>query len=158
MPSNHLILCCPLLLLPSIFLGVRVFSHESALSIRWPKYWRFSVSICPSSDFSELISFRIKINWFYPLVVQGTFKSLLQRLSVKASSTVLTNHGPLEKGRATHFSILAENPMNNSWGNKEYLCNIHHLFIQQTIISHMVCSKTHAGERVQDHKYLGVHT
>ena len=73
MPSNHLILCCPLLLLPSIFPSIRVFSNESILRIRWPKYWGFSIS--PSSKYSGLIFFRI--DWFDLLAVQGTHKSLL---------------------------------------------------------------------------------
>ena len=75
-PSNHLILCCPLLLLPSIFPSIRVFSNESAVCIRWPKDWSFSFSISPSNEYSGLISFRM--NWFDPLAVQGTLKSLLQ--------------------------------------------------------------------------------
>ena len=83
MPSNHLILCCPLLLLPSIFPRMRVFSYESVLHIRWPKYWSFSFSISPSSEYSVLISFRI--DWFDLLAVQGTFKSLLQHHSWKPS-------------------------------------------------------------------------
>ena len=78
-PSIHLILCCPLLLLPSIFLCIRVFSSESALCIRWPEYWSFSFSICPSSEYSGSISFRI--DWFDFLAVQGTPKSLLQHYS-----------------------------------------------------------------------------
>ena len=83
MPSNHLNLCHPLLLLPSIFPSIRVFSKESALHIRWPKYWRFSFSISPSNEYSGLISFRI--DWFNLLAVQGTLKSLLQYHSSKAS-------------------------------------------------------------------------
>ena len=83
MPSNHLILCCPLLLLPSIFLSIRVFSNESALHIRWPKYWSFSFSISPSNEYSGLISFRI--DCFNLLAVQETLKSLLQHHSSKAS-------------------------------------------------------------------------
>ena len=83
MPSNHLIPCYPLLLLPSIFPSIRVFSNESALRIRWPKYWSFSFSISPSSGYSELICFRI--DWFDLLEVQGTLKSLLQHHSSKAS-------------------------------------------------------------------------
>ena len=75
MPSNHLILCCPLLL-PSIFPGIRVFSNESVLCIRWPKYWNFSFSISPSKDYSGLISFRM--DWLNLLAVQGTLKSLLE--------------------------------------------------------------------------------
>ena len=83
MPSNHLILYCPLLLLPSIFPSIRVFSNESALHIRWSKYWSFSFSISPSNEYSGLISFRI--DWFDLLAVQGTFKSLLQHHGWKAS-------------------------------------------------------------------------
>ena len=83
MPSNHLILCCPLLLLPSIFPIIRVFSNESFLLFRWPKYWSFSFSTSPSNEYSGLIS--LKIDWFDLLVVQGTLKSLLQHHSSKAS-------------------------------------------------------------------------
>ena len=83
MPSNHLILSCPLLLLSSIFPNIRVFSNESALCIRWPKYWTFSFSISPSNEHPGLISFRI--DWLNLLVVQGTLKSLLQHHSSKAS-------------------------------------------------------------------------
>ena len=83
MPSNNLILCCPLLPLPSIFPSIRVFSNESALRIRWPKYWSFSFSIGPSNEHSELISFRMA--WLDLLAVQGTLKSLLQHQSSKAS-------------------------------------------------------------------------
>ena len=83
MPSNHLILCRPLLLVPSIFLSIRVFSNESALCIRWPKDWSFSFSISPSNEYLGLISFRI--DWFDLLAVQGTLKSLLQHHSSKAS-------------------------------------------------------------------------
>ena len=82
-PSNHLILCCPLLLLPSIFLRIRVFSNESVLHIRWPKYWSFTFSIRPSNDYSGLISFRIE--WLNLLRVKGNFNSLLQHHSSKAS-------------------------------------------------------------------------
>ena len=81
MPSNHLILCHPLFLLPSIFPSIRGFSNESALFIRWPKYWSFSIS--PSNEWSGLIPFRI--DWFDLLAVQGTLKSLLQHYSSKAS-------------------------------------------------------------------------
>ena len=82
-PSNHLILCRPLLLLPSIFPSIRVFSSESVLCIRWPKYWSFSFSISPSNEYSGLISFRM--DWLDLLAVQGTLKSLLQHHSSKAS-------------------------------------------------------------------------
>ena len=83
MPSNHLILCCLLLLLPSVFPSIRVFSKESVLCIRWPKYWSFSFSINPSNEYSGLISFRM--DWFDLLAVQGTLKSLLQYHSSKGS-------------------------------------------------------------------------
>ena len=83
MPSNHLILCRPLLLLPSIFPSIRVFSSESVLYIRWPKYWSFSFSISPSNEYSGLISFRM--DWLDLLAVQGTLKSFLQHHSSKAS-------------------------------------------------------------------------
>ena len=83
MPSNHLILFRPLLLLPSIFPSIRVFSNESVLFIRWPKYWSFSFSISPSNEYSGLISFRI--DWFDLFAVQGTLKNLLQHHTSKAS-------------------------------------------------------------------------
>ena len=83
MPSNHLILCHPLLLLPSIFPNIRVFSNESVLLIRWPKYWSFSFSISPSTEHPGLISFRM--DWLDLLAVQGALKSLLQHHSSKAS-------------------------------------------------------------------------
>ena len=82
LPSNHLILCCPLLLLPSLFPSIKVFS-ESVLHIRWPKYWSFSFNISPSNEHSGLVSFRM--DWFDLLAVQGTLKSLLQHHSSKAS-------------------------------------------------------------------------
>ena len=83
MPSNHLILCCPLLLLPSILSGIRVFSSESVLCIKWPKYWSFSFNISPANELPGLISFRM--DWLDLLAVQGTLKSLLQHHSSKAS-------------------------------------------------------------------------
>ena len=83
MPSNHLIFCCPLLLLPSILPSIRVFSNESALCIRWPKYWSFSFKISPSNEHPGLISFRM--DWVDLLAVQGTLRSLLQHHSSKAS-------------------------------------------------------------------------
>ena len=83
MPSNHLILFCPLLLLPSVVPSIRVFSNESVLLIRWPKYWSFSLSISPSNEYSGLISFRI--DWFVLLAAQETLKNLLQHHSSKAS-------------------------------------------------------------------------
>ena len=83
MPSNHLILCRLFLLLPSIFPSIRVFSNESVLHIRWPKYWSFSFSISPSNEYSGLISFRM--DWLDPLAVQGTIKNLFQHHTSKAS-------------------------------------------------------------------------
>ena len=83
MPTNHLILCHPLILLPSIFPSIRVFYNESVLRIRWPKYWSFSLSISPSNEYSGLIFFRM--NWLALLAVQGTLKSLFQCHSSKAS-------------------------------------------------------------------------
>ena len=83
MPSNHLILCCPLFLLPSVFPRIRVFSNESALHIRWPKYWSFNFNISPSNEHPGLISFRM--DWLDLLAVQGTLKSLLQHHSSEAS-------------------------------------------------------------------------
>ena len=80
MPSNHLVLCCPLFLLPAIFPSIRVFSSESVLRIRWPKYWSFSFSISPSNEYPGLISFRI--DCFDLLAVQGTLKSLFQEASI----------------------------------------------------------------------------
>ena len=82
MLSNHLILCCPLLLQPSIFPNIRVFSNGSALRIRWPKYWSFSFNICPSNEYSGLI---FRMDWLDLLAVQGTLKSLLQHHSSKSS-------------------------------------------------------------------------
>ena len=87
MPSNHLILCHPLLLLPSIFPSIRVFSNESTLHIRWTKYWSFSFNISPSNEYSGLLSFRM--DWLDLLALQGTLKSLLQHHSSKASMILL---------------------------------------------------------------------
>ena len=103
MPSNHLILCCPLLLLPPVFPSIRVFSSESVVCIRWPKYWSFSFSISPFSEYSGLISFRM--DWLDLLAVQGTLNSLLQQfkrinssvLSFLYSPTLTSIHGLLEK-------------------------------------------------------------
>ena len=94
MPSNHLILCCALFFAPSIFLSIRVFSDESVLHIKWPKYWSFSFSISPSSEYSRLVSFRM--DWLDLLAVQGTLKSLLQHHSSKGinSSGLSFLHSP----------------------------------------------------------------
>ena len=98
MSCNHLIFCCPLLLLPSIFPSIRVFSNKLVLQIRWPKYWSFSFNISPSNVYLGLISFRI--DWFDLLAVQGTLKSLLQYHSLKAS---VLQHSAL-------LMVLLENP------------------------------------------------
>ena len=104
MPSNHLILCCPLLLPPPVFPSIKVFSNESVLHIRWPKYWSFNFSISPSNVYSGLISFRM--DWLNLLAVQGTLKSLLQHHSAKASilqrsafSTVQLSHPYMTTGK-----------------------------------------------------------
>ena len=107
MPSNHLILCRPLLLLPSIFPSVRVLSNESALCIRWPKYWSFSINISPSKEHPRLISFRMV--WLDLLAVEGTLKSLLQHHSSKASTLqgpaffiVQLSHPYMTTGKTMH--------------------------------------------------------
>ena len=111
MPSNHLILCSPLLLLPSIFPSIRIFSSESALHIRWPKCWSFSFSISTSNEYSGLISFRT--DWFDLLAVQGTLKSLLQHHNLKASILrhpaffmVQLSHMYMTTGKAIALTIL----------------------------------------------------
>ena len=110
MPSSHLILCRPLLLLPSVPPSIRVFSNESTLRMRWPKYWSFSFSIIPSKDIPGLISFRM--DWSDLLAVQGTLKSLLQHHSSKASIlrrsaffTVQLSHPYMTTGKKTMISI-----------------------------------------------------
>ena len=110
MPSNHLILCRPLLLLPSIFPSIRVFSNESTLRIRGPKYWSFSLSISPSNEHPGLISFRM--DWFDLLIVQGTLKSLLQDYSSKASIlwcssflTVQLSHSYMTTGKTIALTM-----------------------------------------------------
>ena len=114
-PSDHVILCCPLLL-PSVFPGIRVFSSESVLPIRWPKDWSFSFSISPSNEHPGLISFRM--DWLDLLAVQGTLKSLLQRRSLKASIlrcsaffTVQFSHPYMTSGKTialTRWNLLAK--------------------------------------------------
>ena len=100
MPSNYLILCHPLLLLPSIFPSIRVFSNESVLHIKWPKYWSFSSNISPSNEYSGLISFRM--DWLDLLAVQGTPKSFLQHHRSKAS---IIQHSPFFLVQISHPSI-----------------------------------------------------
>ena len=109
MPSNHLILCLPLLLLPSIFPSIRVFSNELVLCFRWPKYWSFSLSISPSNEYSGLISFRM--DWLDLLAVQGTLKSLLRHHSSKTSIlrrsaffTVQLSHPYMTTGKTIAFT------------------------------------------------------
>ena len=99
-PSNHLVLCHPLLFLPSIFPGIRVFSNELALRIRWPKYWSFSFSISPSNEHPGLISFRM--DWFDLLAVQGTLKSLLQHHSSRDS---IFQHSDFFKVQLSHLYV-----------------------------------------------------
>ena len=110
MPFNHLLLCSPLLLLPTIFPSIRIFSSELALCVRWPKYWSFSFGICPSNEYSGLISF--KIDWFDLLAVQGTLKHLLQYHSSKASillcsafSVVQLSHPYMTTGKTIALTI-----------------------------------------------------
>ena len=112
LPSNHFILCCLLLLLPSIFSSICVFSHESVLLIMWPKYWSFSFSISPSNEYSGLIFYRM--DWFDLLEVQGTLKSLLQHQSSKVSILwhsgffiVQLSHPYMTTGKTTVLAIWA---------------------------------------------------
>ena len=105
MPSNHLILCCPLLLLPSMFPSIRVFSNESALRIRWPEYWSFSFNISPSNEYSGLISFRM--DWLDLLAAQGTLKSLLHHHSSKASILQCS----------AFFIVQLLHPLHDHWKN-----------------------------------------
>ena len=107
-PSNHLLLCHPLLLLPSIFPSIRVFSNESVLRIRWPKYWSFSFSISPSNEYSGLISFRM--DWLDLLAVQGTLESLLQHHSSKASIL----------WRSAFFMVQIWHPTHDYWKNHSF--------------------------------------
>ena len=119
MPSNHLILCRPLLLLPSVFPSIRVFSNESALHIRWPKYWSFSFNISPANEHPGLISFRI--DWLDLLAVQGTLKSLLQHHSSKESillysPTVISIHAAAAAAAAKSLQLCLTlcNPIDSS--------------------------------------------
>ena len=105
MPSDHLILCCPLLFLPSVFPSLRVFFNESVLHIRWPKHWSFSFSISPPNEYSGLISLRM--DWLGPLAVQGTLKSLLQHHSSKASILWLS---AFFMGQRSHPYMATEKP------------------------------------------------
>ena len=113
-PSNHLILCHPLLLLPSIFPNIRVFSNESALRIRWPRYWSFSFSISPPNEYSELISFRM--GWFHPLAVK--------ELSTVFSSTIVRNHFQLFNSFLLVFNSIF---LNNGYMAFPWICQIYAL-------------------------------
>ena len=104
MPSNHLVLCHPLLLLPALFPSIRIFSNESPLCIKWPKHWSFIFSISPSNEYSGLISFRI--DWFDLLAIQGTLKSLIQCYSSKAS---ILQHSAFFMVQLSHPYITTEN-------------------------------------------------
>ena len=106
MPSNHLILCRPLLLLPSIFPSIRVFSNESVLHIRWPKYRSFSFNISPSNEYSALISFRI--DWFDLPAIQGTLKSLLQHHNLKVS---IPQHSAFFMAQLSHLYFTTGKPI-----------------------------------------------
>ena len=116
MPSNQLILCHPLLFLPSIFPNIRIFSSELALHVRWPKYWSFSFSISPSNEYSGLISF--KIDWFDGFVVQGTLKSLLQYHSSKAS---ILWHSAFFTVQLSHPYMTTGKTIALTWGIQKWL-------------------------------------
>ena len=111
-PSNHLILCCPLLFLPCIFPNIRVFSNESVLHIRWPKYWSFSFNIIPSNEYSGLISFRM--DWLDLFAVQRTLKSLLQHHSSKSS---VLRHLAFFRIRLSHPYLT-----HDYWKNHSFYC------------------------------------
>ena len=141
MPSNHLILCYPLLLLPSIFPSIRVFSSESVLHIRWPQYWSFSFSISPSSEYSTLISFRM--DWLNLLAVQGTLKSLLQHHSSKASILwhsaffiVQLSHPYMTTGKTIALTAAAVHSINHcpTVFRKGLKCNLHRYFFYTSFL------------------------
>ena len=120
MPSNYLILCHPLLFLPSVFPSIRVFSNESVLHIRWPKYWSFSFSISPSNEYSGLISFRM--DWLDLLAVQGTLKSLLQHQSSKALILWCSAIFMVQKGRITSLLQMRSLVTGSSSAEQQSLC------------------------------------
>ena len=130
MPSNHLVLCLPLRLPPSIFPSIRDFSNELAFRIRWPKYWSFSLSISPSNEYSGLISFRI--DWFDLLSVQGTLKSLLQHHSSKASILqrsaffiVQLSHPYMTTGKTLMYFFPNSEPVCCSMSGSNLLLDLH---------------------------------
>ena len=116
-PSNHLILCHPLLLLPSVFPSIRVFSNESALRIRWPKYWSFSFNISPFKEHPGLISFRM--DWLDVLAVQGTLKSLLQHHSSKAWILQLSAFFTVQLSYPSHLFSFSRDVLEGIWGQSE---------------------------------------
>ena len=138
MPSNHLVLCCPLLLLPSVFLSIRVFSNESVLCIMWSEYWSFSLSISPSNEYSGLISLRI--DWLDLLAIQGTLKSLLQHHSSKASIL-----------HRSAFLMVQLSPIHNYKKNQSFdytdLCQQSNVsaFLYAVLICHIFSSKEQAS-------------
>ena len=122
-PSSHLILCCSLLLLPSVFPNISVFSNESALCIRWPKYWSFSFNISPSNEYSLLISFRM--DWLDLLAVQGTLKNLLQHRSPKRFDARYWMIGAGALGRPRGMEWGGRREEGSGWGTHVYLWRIH---------------------------------
>ena len=139
MPSNHLILSRPLLLLPSIFPSIRVFSNESALRIRWPKYWSFIFSISPSKEYSDLISFRI--NWLDLLAVWGTLQSLLQHHSSKASI----------RGPSASFMVQLSHPYMTTGKTRDSHNTTlfpHHQPIRELMIKHQHLGPTLRGSHL----------
>ena len=141
MPSNHLILCRPLLLLPSIFPSIRVFSNKSVLRFRWPKYWSFSFNISPSNDYSGLISFRL--DWSDLLAVQGTLESLLQPPFTSSSSSALHRHHRHHRNHQHHHSqgsqIVCRAPCLGP------CLELHASHLPATASSHLPCKDTEAG-------------
>ena len=137
MPSSHLILCHPLLLQPSIFPNIRVFSNELVLRIRWPKYWGFSFSISPSNEYSGLISFRI--DWFDLLAVQGTLKSLLQYHSSKAS---ILRHSAFFMVQISHPYMTTGNTI--ALTRRTFVCKVmslHFNILSRLVITYLPRSK-----------------
>ena len=137
MPYNHLILCLPLLLLPSIFLSIRVFSDESALHIRWPKYWSFSFNISPSNEHPGLISFRM--HWLDLLAVQGTLKSLLQHHSSKAS--ILQRSGFFLVQLSHPYMTTGKNIALTSWTIFGKVMCLHFNMLSRLVITFLPRSK-----------------
>ena len=138
MPSNRLTLCCPLLLLPSIFPSIKVFSSESILHIKWPKYWSFSFSISPSNEYSGLISFRV--DWLDLLAVQGALKSLLQHHSSNVSS--LWCSSLLQSNSHTHTWLVEKTQL---WLHETLLAKLCLCFTYAVWVGHSFSSKEQAS-------------